>query len=121
VLAAVNAALMSIPEGWGAVKAEDLNVELVEAAPDLLIDVRTPAEWEKGYIPGAVQMPLEELMSFVSEWPEAQDADIVVYCQGGHRGQMAATMLRAYGYTNVRNLSGGFAAWATATLPVETP
>jgi len=120
VLAAVDAGLSGIPDGWGAVTAENLNVELIENAPDMLVDVRTPAERASdGYIAGAVSMPLEELMSHVSELPAAKDANIVVYCKGGHRGNMAATILRTLGYTNVRNLSGGFGGWTTAGLPVE--
>jgi len=47
VLAAVDAALSGLPDSWGAVKAEDLNVEMTETPPDLLIDVRTPDEWRK--------------------------------------------------------------------------
>ena len=60
VFAAVDAALVNIPEGWGAVKAEDLNVQLIETPPAMLVDVRTPDEWAKGYISGAVHMPLPE-------------------------------------------------------------
>lgn len=120
VLAAVDAQLSNLPEGWGALKAEDLNVELLENPPDVLIDVRTQKEWdEQGYIADAVHMPLESFMSFVDEWPTDEDANIVIYCAGGHRGNMAATLLRILGYTNIRNLSGGFAAWATADLAIE--
>jgi rhodanese-related sulfurtransferase len=120
LVAAVDAQLSALPENWGGVKAEDFNVELIDSPPDLIIDVRTPEEWdEAGYIPGAVLMPLQDLMSYTDELPEDMDANIVVYCKGGHRGNMAATMLRIFGYTNVRNLSGGFLAWAGAELPVE--
>ncbi len=119
ILNVVDAALSGIPEGWAIVTAENLNIELIETPPDLLIDVRKPAEWDEGYIPGAVHMQLEELMSHVSELPEDKAANIVVYCAAGHRGNMAATMLRTMGYTNVRNLAGGFGAWSAAGLPVE--
>lgn len=119
LFAAVDAQLSNLPEGWGSIRPEDLNIELIENPPDLLIDVRKVAEWENdGYIEGATLMPLEELMSFADEWPEDMDANIVVYCKAGHRGNMAATILRTAGYTNVRNLSGGFLAWGTADLPI---
>ncbi|MCD4686551.1 MAG: rhodanese-like domain-containing protein [Anaerolineae bacterium] len=121
VLAAVDAALAGIPEGWAGITAEDLNIKLIEDAPDLLIDVRKPEEWGAGYIPSATHMQLEELMSFAGELPADLDADIVVYCKAGHRGNMAATMLRIMGYTNVLNLGGGFTAWAGADLEVEMP
>ncbi len=117
----VAVALAGIPDGYGVVKADQLNIEFIENPPDLLIDVRTPEEWAEGYIGGAVHMPLEELMSYVDELPEDLDANIVVYCKGGHRGNMAAMMLRTLGYTNVRNLAGGFLAWAGAEYAVEMP
>ncbi len=117
---AVDAQLSALPEGWGSVQAEDLNIELIENPPDLLIDVRKQDEWdEQGYIMGAELMPLEEFMSFVDEWPEDLEANIVVYCAAGHRGNMAATMMRTLGYTEVRNLAGGFNGWVTAELPIE--
>ncbi len=121
LVAAVDAELTGIPAGWGAVKPEDLNAELIDSPVDMLIDVRSQGEWdEQGHIPGAVLMPLESLMSFADQWPSDKAASIVIYCASGHRGNIAATMLRILGYTNVRNLSGGFTAWATAGLPVET-
>lgn len=119
VFAAVDAALSGLPDGWGGVKAEDLNLQLVENPPAIMIDVRKPEEWAKGYIAGAVHMPLEEFMSHMAEWPADKAANIVVYCGVGHRGNMAATMLRTLGYTNVQNLSGGIGGWTTAGLPLE--
>ncbi|MGQ9850456.1 MAG: rhodanese-like domain-containing protein [Aggregatilineaceae bacterium] len=120
LLSAVDAALSGIPQGWGAIKAEDLNIKLIENPPDLLIDVRKVEEvTEQGTIAGSVNWPLEQFMSFVGELPENRDADIVVYCGVGHRGNMAATMLRILGYTNILNLAGGFGAWSTAGLPIE--
>lgn len=116
---AVDAALSGIPEGWGSVTAENLNIELIENAPELLIDVRKVGELANGFIAGSVHMPLEELMSFAGELPSDLSTSIVIYCAVGHRGNMAATMLRTMGYTNVRNLAGGFNGWATAGLPVE--
>ncbi len=121
LLSAVDAALSGIPQGWGAIKAEDLNIKLIENPPDLLIDVRKVEEVaEQGYIAGAVNWPLEQFMSFAGELPEDRNADIAIYCAAGHRGNMAATMLRILGYTNVINLAGGFGAWSTAGLPVES-
>ncbi len=118
VLAAIDAALSGLPDSWGGVKAEDLNVEMTEKPLDLLIDVRTPEEWAKGYIAGAVHMPLQGLMSYVDELPEAKDANIVVYCGVGHRGNIAATMLRTLGYTNIRHLSSGLQGWKQLGYPV---
>lgn len=119
VIAAVDAALSGLPDGWGSVKAEDLNIEMIETPLDMLIDVRTPDEWATGYIAGATHMPLQSLMSYVDDLPQDKAANIVVYCGVGHRGNIAATMLRTMGYTNVRNLSGGIGGWTTSNLPLE--
>lgn len=84
----------------------------------MLLDVRRPDEVEaEGYIEGAVQVPLEQMIELRDEWP-AIEADIVVYCAAGARGNIAATILRTYGYQSVRNLKGGFGAWVEAGYPV---
>lgn len=120
VLAAVDAGLAIIPDGWGALKVDDFNVELIENPPDLLIDVRMPAERvQNGQIAGSVSMPLESMLSYADLLPADKAANIVVYCAVGHRGNMGATILRTLGYTNVRNLVGGFGAWATAGYAIE--
>ncbi len=119
VVNAVDAGLQLIPAPWGGVKAEDLNIQMIEEPPEMLVDVRKDAEWEAGYIPGAVHMPLESFMDYTDQLPESKDAKIVVYCAGGHRGNMAATMLRTMGYANVLNLMGGFKAWAAAGYEIE--
>ena len=120
VVAGVDAQLSALPDGWGGISPDALDLKLVEAPPAMLIDVRSPGEWDElGYIAGAELMPLESLMDFAGEWPEDKDASIVVYCAVGHRGNMAATIIRTMGYTNVLNLSSGFNGWATAGLPVE--
>ena len=118
LLAAIDEALSNIPEGWGVITAEDLNAALAEGAELVLLDVRRPDEVEaEGYIEGAVQVPLEQMIELRDEWP-AIEADIVVYCAAGARGNIAATILRTYGYQSVRNLKGGFGAWVEAGYPV---
>lgn len=119
LLEAVSYMLSTIPQGFGAVSPADLSVELMENPPELLLDVRTAEEWaDPGYIEGAVNIPLAELMSRVDELPEDKTAPIVVYCAKGVRGGIAMTMLRTLGYENVRNLAGGINGWIAAELPV---
>ncbi|HEX2202587.1 MAG TPA: MBL fold metallo-hydrolase [Longimicrobium sp.] len=83
-----------------------------------VIDVRGHAEWEAGHLPGVPNIPLGALASRLAEVP--RDRPVVVQCQGGVRSAMAASVLKAHGYTDVSNLTGGFAAWKAADLPVET-
>jgi rhodanese-related sulfurtransferase len=118
MLKAVDAVLSGLPAGFGGVAAKDLAAELADNAP-ILIDVRTKEEWDKGYIKGATLIPINDFMSRESDWPKDKNAKIVVYCGSAHRGGIAMVMLRLMGYANVRNLSGGTAAWVAAGLPLE--
>ena len=76
---------------------------------DLLIDVRTPSEYSKGTIPGAVSLPVDELRSRIGELPK--DKNIYIFCQIGLRGYLAQRILVQNGYQNVRNVSGGYTTW----------
>lgn len=76
----------------------------------VILDVRTPEEYESGHIPGAVNVPNEEIGS---EDPEAlpdKDQLILVYCRSGNRSVQAAKKLAALGYTNVVEF-GGINSW----------
>ena len=107
-------------KGYGTISASDLNTELVENPDLFILDVRQPAETaDPGHIEGSVNVPLRELMDNLDKLP-ALDDPIVVYCKSGHRATLAFDALELMGYTNVRNLGGGIAAWMGADLPVVT-
>ncbi|MBM7776121.1 glyoxylase-like metal-dependent hydrolase (beta-lactamase superfamily II)/rhodanese-related sulfurtransferase [Actinokineospora baliensis] len=93
-------------------RAERLSAaELAEVAPARqLVDVRGPGEVEAtGTIPGAVLIPLPELVARLSELDPARPT--VVFCAGGYRSSVAASTLRANGFADVADLAGGFSAW----------
>jgi NADPH-dependent 2,4-dienoyl-CoA reductase/sulfur reductase-like enzyme/rhodanese-related sulfurtransferase len=71
-----------------------------------LVDVRTPKEFAKGTIPGAVNIPLEELRERSSE--VADDRPILTFCKVGQRGYVAARILANLGRTEVLNVAGGY-------------
>lgn len=71
----------------------------------LLVDVRTPQEYAGGHIPGAVNIPVDELRSRLGELPG--DREVAVYCQVGQRGYLATRILAQAGF-KVANISGGF-------------
>ncbi|MEW6404218.1 MAG: rhodanese-like domain-containing protein, partial [Chloroflexota bacterium] len=96
---------------------------LIEDPEMIVIDVRTADELaENGVIDTAdvalVNIPLEEFIAQMTNWPADKAAHIVVYCGSGHRSTMAMTMLWSYGYTNVSSLKGGFGGWVEAGYPV---
>jgi rhodanese-related sulfurtransferase len=115
----LDAFLSGLPEGFFTVKAPDLNLALAETNSPFILDVREAGELEKdGYIEGAVNIPVRELFTRLSELPKDKAAPIVVLCKSGHRGAIAMMALRMNGYTDVRNLGGGMNAWVAAELPV---
>jgi rhodanese-related sulfurtransferase len=118
-LAALEAYLTALPEGFNLVKAADLNVELGNTPAPFVLDVRTEAEkTADGYIEGSVFVPINDLQASLTQLPADKAAPIVVLCKSGHRGGMAMMYLNFLGYTNVRNLGGGLNAWIGAELPV---
>ena len=85
--------------------------------PDLqLVDVRNPSEQAAGAVPGAVLVPLASLLDRLEELDPARPT--VVYCAGGYRSSIAASLLRSRGFARVADLQGGYTAWAAAELPV---
>ena len=86
-----------------------------EATQHLLLDVRTPAEFNEGHIEGAVNIPVEALASRISEVPTNQP--IVVYCRSGNRSAQAGDILTEAGYTDVYDM-GGIISWTSAGYPI---
>ena len=78
---------------------------------DILLDVRRPDEYTAGNIPGAVNIPLDEIRSRMNEIPAGKK--IFIYCEAGLRGYLAQRILRQRGYNSVQNLSGGYQLWKT--------
>lgn len=108
------------PDALGALDPEDI----------VLIDVREPAEYESGHLPGAVNIPRGVLEFQVEAHPAVacatdpalavRDRDIVVYCRTGGRSALAALNLQLLGFGRVRSLAGGITAWREHGLPVRT-
>lgn len=79
----------------------------------IIIDVRTAEEFEAGSIRGAINIPLEELRSRLTELPV--DKKIYIFCQIGLRGYLASRILMQNGFLSVYNLSGGYRLWQSCT------
>jgi len=86
--------------------------------PPLLLDVRTPSERAEKRISGSVGLPLNHVGDRLSEVPT--DRPVLVYCAGGYRSSIAASLLQHHGHTNVSEIAGGITAWEAAKLPLET-
>lgn len=94
-----------------------LKADLDRSAVPLLVDVRTPSEFAAGHVPGARNIPLDEIESRLAELGDAQ-RDVYVICQSGGRSARASVALAARGLRPV-NVTGGTGAWVSAGLPVE--
>lgn len=94
--------------------------ELVQQKNEvMLIDTRTPEEFSFGSIPGAINIPLDDLRDRMSEVPTSKP--VVLFCAVGLRGYLAQRILMGNGYRNVRNLSGGYMLYSAAVAPVPVP
>jgi hydroxyacylglutathione hydrolase len=74
-----------------------------------LIDIRNPGEVEQGSITGARHISLPSLLKRIDEI--AMSDPVVVFCAGGYRSSIAASLLKSHGFTDVSDLIGGYSAW----------
>ncbi len=86
--------------------------------PPQVIDVRAPREREQKYIAGSLGVPLNHLAEKLETLPK--DRPLLVYCAGGYRSSIAASLLQRHGFDHVSEIAGGIAGWEAAKLPVQT-
>jgi hydroxyacylglutathione hydrolase len=86
--------------------------------PPVIVDVRTPPEFEAKRIDGALNVPLNHLAERASELP--RDRPLVVHCAAGYRSSIASSLLQSLGFDRVSEIAGGLAAWETAGLPLTS-
>ena len=88
----------------------------------VLVDVRSPEEHATGVIPGTdLNIDFREIKSRHREIGAQIEDHIVVYCQSGHRSNIAAETLADLGYRHVYNVAGSMDAWVESGFPVERP
>ena len=105
--------LVAFTECLGAQFAAEL---LSSAHPPLAIDVRAPGERQQKRIAGSVGIPLNHLTEKLATLPK--DRPLLVYCAGGYRSSIAASLLQGSGFTSVGEIAGGISAWEAAKLHV---
>jgi NADPH-dependent 2,4-dienoyl-CoA reductase/sulfur reductase-like enzyme/peroxiredoxin family protein/rhodanese-related sulfurtransferase/TusA-related sulfurtransferase len=88
------------------------DIEGIDPARSVILDVRTRPEYELGTVPGALNITLDELRPRLGEIPK--DKDVYVLCEVGLRGYLACRVLMQSGYRSVRNLSGGYRTYIVA-------
>lgn len=91
---------------------------LSSSQPPLAIDVRAPSEREQKHIDGSRSLPLNRLIASLETLPK--DRPLLVYCAGGYRSSIAASLLQRCGFHPASEIAGGIAAWESAKLPLRT-
>lgn len=104
-----NYSELSAEEAW----------KLLMKNPPLLLDVRTKNEYSRGYIKGAVLIPLQELQARARELEQYQNQPILIYCATGNRSTTASKILLDQGYKDVMNMRMGIMGWASKGYNIQ--
>jgi len=101
--------------------SQDALLEATKKGADapFVLDVRSPEEFVAGHVPGAVNVPYDQIATRLAEVPK--DKDVVLYCRSGRRVGIAAQVLAQHGYTRLQHLQGDMPAWIAQGHPTETP
>ncbi len=100
---------------------DELRAKLDAGEKLVLLEALPREYYEEAHLPGALNLPLDELEELAPRLVPDREAQIVVYCkdEACRNSELAARRLRRLGYTNVRDYVGGKAEWIAAGLPVE--
>jgi phage shock protein E len=117
-------ALMLLVMGCGNAASPISNSELSQRvvgdnAP-MILDVRSGQEYASGHVPGAINIPVDQLSAHLPELRRHDNAEIVVYCESGRRASKAADILIGDGFLNVRHLEGDMRQWRRDGLPMAS-
>jgi sulfur-carrier protein adenylyltransferase/sulfurtransferase len=106
------------------IKSEITEVTSAEAAArndgSVFVDVREQNEWDTGYIPGALHVPLATVEAQIASLVPDRKLPVITYCASGKRSAYAAKTLEGLGYEHVASLAGGIEDWKTQGLPLAT-
>jgi len=120
VKAALDKYFTAIPDGYYNIAPAAANDQM-KATKTFLLDMREASEiTTNGWVEGEVNIPTRALIKNLDKLPADKAAPILVICGSGVRSPMGMVALQLLGYTNVKNVQGGFGAWKTANLPIKT-
>lgn len=109
VVAVVGVVLAVKPASAGVKNVDAAGVREAVSQGAQVIDVRTPGEYQLGHIPGAVNVPLEQVEGSAGSW-DANET-YVVYCATGARSAAAVQTMQSLGFNNIRHFQAGLQAW----------
>lgn len=97
----------------------ELNEIILSDDTPIIIDVRSETEFAEGHIPGAINIPFNQIDNVVDDVNDDKEEAVYVYCASGRRADIAASKLMNAEYTNIVHVEGDMPAWAEAGLPVS--
>jgi phage shock protein E len=103
----------------GSITGEALQARLGTEDAPIILDVRTPFEFQNGHVPGAYNLEDQQVPSRIQELLQLKDREIVVYCESGPRSRWVESYLKQNGFTNVKHLTGDMKTWRADGRPVE--
>jgi rhodanese-related sulfurtransferase len=101
----------------GVIGQEALLEQMHNGEDPIILDVRTPREYQQGHVTGAVNLPYQQIGRRLADLEQIRDKQIVVYCEVGPRARVAQSMLQQAGFADVKHLAGDMAGWRRARLP----
>lgn len=84
--------------------------EMLDNGKTVVVDIRDPASYGEGHMPGAMTISNANIQQFVED--TAKDAPVIVCCYHGHASQQGAAFLSHHGFSDVYSMDGGFVGWA---------
>ena len=117
--AAVFAALPILADEPATITPSALAARLTAGEAITVLDVRTPEEFAEGHVPGAVNIPYDQVAQRLAELESSRNTDIVAYCRSGRRTGLALETLKANGFARLLHLQGDLPGWQEAGHPVQ--
>ena len=110
ILILSSSCIFSKGEGYKRISMDEAKTLMEKKEGYILLDVRTKGEYESGYIPGAINIPLSDIDEKIISFLPDKSQMILVYCRSGNRSREASDKLSKLGYSNVLEI-GGINVW----------
>jgi rhodanese-related sulfurtransferase len=116
---AFSAGCQRAPSARGTISGAELAQQIQSGHAPVILDVRTEEEYRAGHIPGARNVPIDQLAKQLPSLGIAKSDEVVVHCEMGGRAAKAEDVLAAAGYQHVVDLQGHMKGWRESGLPQE--
>ncbi len=103
----------------GSISQANLLSQIQQKKSLLILDVRTPKEYDAGHIPGAINIDFKELPKRIDEIDRFKNSTVVLYCERGIRAKVAETTLQKAGFKSLLHLEGNMSSWRNNSLPIQ--